>query len=72
MPCCYPNYRKLSSIGKDYVTVHVPKLASRAGISEDLFVQPGSWFLLFCLDTQRPPGHRVEPPASQSTTILSD
>lgn len=43
----------------------VPKLASPVGISEGLFVQPGSWFLLFCLDTQRPPepGPRVEPPA---------
>lgn len=52
----------------------VPKLASRAGISEGLFVQPGSWFLLFCLDTPRPPepGHRVETPAPQCTTVLSD
>lgn len=52
----------------------VPKLSSRAGISGGFFVQPGSRFLLFCLDTQRPPEpiHRVEPPAPRCTTVLSD
>lgn len=52
----------------------IPKLASRAVISGGLFVQPGSWFLLFCLHTQRPPepGHRVEPPTQRCTTVLRD